>query len=56
MWRVFVEDCPGFGEFEGHLYDTVAAVDSRGPLGLVIDDDDEIYVIPMKYVTYVTST
>lgn len=52
--RVKVEDAPGYSDFCGWEYDTFAAVDDRGSLSVIIDEDDEIWIIPSKHVTYVT--
>lgn len=52
---VKVEGAPGYADFEGRLFAVVGRIDGRGPLGLVIDGDDEIRVIPIKYVTQLTS-
>lgn len=53
--RIKVTNAPGFKDFEGYKFATAPAVDDRGPLMLVIDDDDAIHVVPSKHVTHVTS-
>lgn len=52
--RVHIQGAPGFEDFYAWLYVTYGGGDDRGMLCMVIDDEDGIFVVPAKHVTYVT--
>lgn len=52
---VRVESAPGYNDFQGWEYDRFEAVDKRGELVIVIDDFNEILIVPAYSVTQVTN-
>jgi len=53
--KVYIEDAPGYEDFEGVEYDRFAAIDGRGDLSIIIETwCNDIYIIPSDYVTHVT--
>lgn len=52
--RVQVEAAPGYADFKAWEYDRFMAVDSRGELVIVVDDLNEIIIVPAYSVTQVT--